>query len=216
MDLETRTLGGVAGGTYSRAEALKPENPFLAYLTLAGIPYLSTEQRETATSFYRTSEPTAAGDAVIRLIGKMHAHGVTLRRLQEQWPYDCIKRKGDGLYFAFDGEEPLLAVPGEFVLVDDVYLEKYFGQKIEDERQRHRGICNELFFALGGGIGRLIDTTPCEPYTNPERARRAEIYLTSFREACPSPALIQMHEEALRKSSFPQFLDSRYNPFATQ
>ncbi|MBI5002229.1 hypothetical protein HZC31_02495 [Candidatus Woesearchaeota archaeon] len=215
MTLDAYILERVAGGSYSRTETLKQENPFLAYLTLAGIPYLSTEQRETATSFYPTSEPTAAGDAVIRLIGKTHAHGVVLRRLQEQWPYDSIKRKMDGPYFAFEGEEPVLAVPDEFILVDDAYLEKYFGQKIEDERQRDRGICNELFFALGGCIGRIIDPTPCEPYTNPERARRAEIYLTAFREACPLPALIQMHEEALRKSSFPQFLDPRYNPFAS-
>ena len=216
MTLEAQNLERVVGGSYSRAEVLKSEKPFLAYLTLAGIPYLSTEQRETTTSFYPTSEPTTVGDAVIRLIGRMHAHGVTLRRLQEQWPYDCIKRKGDGPYFAFDGEEPVLAIPDEFVLVDDAYLEKYFGQKIENERQRHRGICNELFFALGGGIGRIIDSTPCEPYTNPERARRTEIYLAAFREACPSPALIQMHEEALRKSSFPQFLDPQYNPFTSR
>src|SRR3989338_5477206 len=176
MNLETRTLGAVAGGTYSRAEISSGvQNPFLLYLQTIQVPVLPEEQKQRTQPFIPSPVPSKAGDAVVQLIGKMHAHGVVLKRFEEKWPYDPIHRREDAIqsYFGLARKRAFVAAPEAFVHVNDAYLEKYFGRRPECDRDLYRKICHELFFDLSrtrGGIGDIIDPTPSESYQNAERA----------------------------------------------
>lgn len=210
MTSEVLSIDYVVKEHYSRPKSL-PKNSFLQYLRVKRIPVLVEEQH--AQPFIQNTASSEATDAVVSLIGRLHGHGVILRRLREQWPYNSIKTREMEKYFAFVGRRAVVVAPHEFVLVDDAYLEKYFGKKSENNMERYMGIRNELFFDMSGGLGRFIDPTPREHYQNAERARRAEIYLSSFRKACPRKELTKMYITSLRESAFPQFRGPNYNPF---
>ena len=214
LSLEGR-LEKSASGSYSHPNIQRqnrnPYDPYLRYLQRAKIPVLSESKRAEAELCIPREEPTDVGDAVIALIGKMHAKGVILKRFEEERPHDVIRRNTPATYFACYDDKIVLLRPEDFVRVDAAYIEKYFGVAPKNKEERYLLLSYELFSDLAGVNGRFVDPTPSEHYQTAERARRAEIYLHAFREACTDKAFAVPYEELLSRTAFPQF-----NPIYTE
>jgi hypothetical protein len=196
-------------GHYSRrdvhARTREPYDPLLAYFRRGQIPFLSARQREEALSCVPTEEVTDIGDIVVALIGRMHAKGIVLRRFEEARPHNIKKQEPHATYFGlFDGK-PRVWSPADFVRVTDAYLVKYFGATPADRQERALLVSYELLSDLASPLGAFIDPTPSAHYQTDERARRAELYITAFREACSDKAFAARYPDILHRSAFSHF-----------